>query len=245
MRPIRAGARAMDIIRFRHRACWFESSQTETPRKAAGVFDLGASRCTRRLSGRTRRCSSGERPLILNRRHDPHLLGPAVQKVSASSALRKQRSFAGSSILLRSPTSRQSRLKAISRSSPPPTLAVAPSQADKILVSPGSVSLSSLLLSSICLRSIMARSRRTAIHPTRHHIPIANTGRVEDREALVSSRLQRLQPKPGALRFLSGLGRTGGMPPLCPGLRLPLAARIISPVKDSPCSHADSPWRSP
>jgi hypothetical protein len=28
-------------------SCWFERSQTETPRKAAGVFDLGASRCTR------------------------------------------------------------------------------------------------------------------------------------------------------------------------------------------------------
>ena len=35
---------------------------------------------------------------------------------------------------------------------------------------------------------------------------------VDDREALTSSRLQRLQPKPGALRLLSGLKR--GRPPL-------------------------------
>jgi hypothetical protein len=33
-----------------------------------------------RLSGRTRRCSSGDRPLVLNRRHDPQVLGAALLK---------------------------------------------------------------------------------------------------------------------------------------------------------------------
>ena len=41
MRPIRAGARAMDIIRFRHRACWFESSQTENSSQGRRSIRLG------------------------------------------------------------------------------------------------------------------------------------------------------------------------------------------------------------
>ena len=46
MRPIRTRARAMCIMRFRHRVRGSETSPTETPRKAAGVFGLGAGRCT-------------------------------------------------------------------------------------------------------------------------------------------------------------------------------------------------------
>jgi hypothetical protein len=42
-----------------------------------------------RLSGRTRTRSSGERPLILSRRHDPHVLAAALCKASAMSALLK------------------------------------------------------------------------------------------------------------------------------------------------------------
>jgi len=50
-------------------------AETETPVKAAGVLSRGKSD---RLFRRTRTCSSGERPLILDPRHDPCVSAAAL-----------------------------------------------------------------------------------------------------------------------------------------------------------------------
>jgi hypothetical protein len=64
----------MDV---RHRARGTESSPTETLRKAAGVFGLGADRSAIPPNAAF---FLARGPTTLNRRHDPHMLGAALLK---------------------------------------------------------------------------------------------------------------------------------------------------------------------